>query len=133
MTTSTQARDAQAPVGAAPRPLSELRPGSRAIITAVGPSGPAAPSAAERHLTRRLQDLGIMPGRPIKVLRRAPLGDPTVFLVADYELCLRKRDAALIQVADPAAAPGSGRHSGPAAHRAPGRASTAGRSGQEER
>lgn len=107
MSTSTQAYDAHAPAGPAPRPLSELRPGSRAIITAIGAASPpaarpashaaAGPQAAPR-LTRRLQDLGMVPGRTVEVLRRAPLGDPTVFLVADYELCLRKRDAALVQV-----------------------------------
>ncbi|BDA64089.1 FeoA family protein [Actinomyces capricornis] len=117
MTTSTQAHGAQA--GASPRPLSELAPGSRAIITAVGASASTTPSSAAQHLARRMQDLGIVPGRPIEALRRAPLGDPTVFLVADYELCLRKRDAALIQVADPAALPGDG--------------PTTGHNGQEER
>ena len=109
MSTSTQAYDAHAPASPAPHPLSELGPGSRATITAVGagtppmtrPTGhssaPAGPEGALR-LARRLQDLGMVPGRTVEVLRRAPLGDPTVFLVADYELCLRKRDAALVQV-----------------------------------
>lgn len=127
MTTSTQAYDAHAPAGTAPRPLSELRPGSRAIITAVGASASTAPNAASQRLARRLQDLGIMPGRPITVLRRAPLGDPTVFLVADYELCLRKREAALIQVVDPVTIPGDDPSTSPTPDRA------TGHSGQEAR
>ncbi|MCR2052153.1 ferrous iron transport protein A [Actinomyces bowdenii] len=127
MTTSTQAYDAHAPAGTAPRPLSELAPGSRAIITAVGASASTAPNAASQRLARRLQDLGIMPGRPIETLRRAPLGDPTVFLVADYELCLRKREAALIQVVDPATIPGEDPSTSPTPDRA------TGHSGQEAR
>ncbi|PHP53301.1 FeoA family protein [Actinomyces ruminis] len=72
-------------------PLSALPRGTRARIIAV---------SADRGecLARRLVDLGFEPGRQLEVGRRAPLGDPAVYHVADYELSLRRRDAALITV-----------------------------------
>ena len=50
------------------------------------------------HIVDRMQDLGLRVGESIEFIRRAPLGDPLVFRVCDYELCLRKRDAKLVQV-----------------------------------
>ncbi|WP_243106862.1 MULTISPECIES: FeoA family protein [Actinomyces] len=79
------------------RPLSELQPGSRAVITSVG--GRTTEGTGHARLERRLQDLGLRPGRVIQALRRAPMGDPVVFRVADYELCLRRRDVAHVQIA----------------------------------
>jgi ferrous iron transport protein A len=32
------------------------------------------------------------------VIRRAPLGDPTIYRVQDTELCLRRQEALLIEV-----------------------------------
>jgi len=72
-------------------PLSTLCRGTRARITAVSASRGEA-------LARRLADLGFEPGRRLEVGRRAPLGDPTVYHVADYEISLRRRDAALVSV-----------------------------------
>lgn len=77
--------------------LGRLPLGVRAIITAVGTAQQEA-GTAQGRLARRLQDLGLIPGRAITARRRAPLGDPTVFQVADYELCLRRHDADLVTV-----------------------------------
>jgi ferrous iron transport protein A len=43
-------------------------------------------------------DMGIVRGSEIKVIRRAPLGDPVEFEIRDYNLTLRKREAELIYV-----------------------------------
>lgn len=94
--TSPQACDTLAEPGQQARLLSELRPGCRAVITSV--STQARTTTGQARLARRLHDLGLRPGQPIQMLRRAPLGDPAVFLVADYELCLRRQDAAHVQV-----------------------------------
>lgn len=56
-------------------------------------------SLADGPLVRRLQDLGLRVGETVEFVRKAPLGDPIVFRVCDYELCLRRRDASLVQVA----------------------------------
>lgn len=50
------------------------------------------------QLAERMQDLGLRIGESVEFIRKAPMGDPLVFRVCDYELCLRKRDAKLIQV-----------------------------------
>ena len=47
---------------------------------------------------KRLSNLGFVPGRTVTPLRRAPLGDPVVYRVADYELCLRRQEARMVQV-----------------------------------
>jgi ferrous iron transport protein A len=47
---------------------------------------------------RRLTDLGLLPGTEVRVVRRAPLGDPSVFELRGYRLCLRREDAARVQV-----------------------------------
>jgi len=47
---------------------------------------------------RRLADLGIRAGITIECLRRAPLGDPSVFELCGYQLCLRKSESARVRV-----------------------------------
>ncbi len=49
---------------------------------------------------RRLSDLGFLDGTEAAVLRRAPLGDPTVFELRGYEMCLRHSQAERIDVRD---------------------------------
>lgn len=70
-------------------PLAELEPGSEAVVVDVENTGP---------ISRRLLDLGLLPETPIKVLRRAPLGDPSIYELRGYRLCLRKGDAARVKV-----------------------------------
>lgn len=74
-----------------PSTLASLRPGQCARIVAV---------EAERgtQLAQRLTDLGFIPGRTVEVLRRAPLGDPFLFQVADYEISMRKADVSIVKV-----------------------------------
>lgn len=92
MTTVTTAVDQTAPpVSDTVTELSSLRRGARARIHSISTTRGAG-------LARRLADLGLEPGRVIEVGRRAPLGDPTVYRVADYELGLRRREADLVLV-----------------------------------
>ena len=49
-------------------------------------------------IARRLNDLGIRKGVQIQVIRRAPLGDPTVFELCGYQLCLRQTESARVRV-----------------------------------
>ena len=50
-------------------------------------------------IARRLDDLGLRSGVRISVVRRAPLGDPTVFELCGYQLCLRRSESARVRVA----------------------------------
>jgi len=70
-------------------PLAELEPGREGVVVDVESTGP---------ISRRLLDLGLLPQTPVKVLRRAPLGDPTIYELRGYRLCLRKGDAARVRV-----------------------------------
>jgi ferrous iron transport protein A len=54
--------------------------------------------AGDDPIARRLNDLGIREGTLIEVLRRAPLGDPTVFELRGYQLCLRQTESQRVQV-----------------------------------
>ena len=46
----------------------------------------------------RLREMGFLPGAPIRLVRRAPLGCPIEFEVGGARLALRARDAAQIFV-----------------------------------
>lgn len=59
----------------------------------VGLSASIAPDVG-----RRLVDLGLVPGAPIEVLRKAPLGGPVIVRVANYEVALRLGEARLVVV-----------------------------------
>ena len=78
--------------GAATFALSDLSPGTSGRITRLLDDGVGG------ALVRRLRNLGFVPGRIVTPLRRAPLGDPIVYRIADYELCLRRHEACIVQV-----------------------------------
>lgn len=54
--------------------------------------------AGDDAIARRLDDLGLRAGAEVEVLRRAPLGDPTVFELHGYQLCLRRSESARVSV-----------------------------------
>ena len=47
---------------------------------------------------RRLSDLGFLAHTNVEVLRRSPWGDPTVYRVRGYDICLRSDQAKRIDV-----------------------------------
>jgi ferrous iron transport protein A len=71
--------------------LAQLPPGGRATVVGTAPQATSA-------LASRLNQLGFRPKAQVDVIRRAPLGDPTIYRVQDTELCLRRREAQLIEV-----------------------------------
>jgi ferrous iron transport protein A len=71
--------------------LADLGRGQRARV--IGYSTGVEPSAA-----RRLFDLGLMPGIEVTMVRRAPLRDPVIFRVGDYEIALRGAQTRSIHV-----------------------------------
>jgi ferrous iron transport protein A len=78
-------------------PLADLDLGGQATILEVSLEGPAR---------ERLLDLGFVPGTPITLLRRAPLGDPCVYALRGVQMCLRATEAARISV-QPVSPPGA--------------------------
>jgi len=71
-------------------PLSELRPGQKAVLQAIEAPTPVA---------HRLMALGLVPGTEIEVMRTAVFGDPIEVRVRGFRLALRKRDAQFLKVA----------------------------------
>ena len=69
--------------------LADLEPGDAACVERVD-SGSA--------IGRRLLDLGFVPGTEVRVVRRAPLGDPVEYELRGYRLCLRRTEALRIEV-----------------------------------
>jgi ferrous iron transport protein A len=69
--------------------LDRLRMGAPARVLAVGGEGAVA---------RRLMEMGVVPGAPIRVVKAAPLGDPLEVRVRNYHLALRRSEAQTISV-----------------------------------
>ncbi len=63
-----------------------------------GESGRVKKVTALGAVRRRLFDMGITPSADIAMRKVAPLGDPIEIVVRNYELTLRKSEAALIEV-----------------------------------
>lgn len=70
--------------------LADVPVGAAAVIVAV--------ANGEFGQGRRLQDLGLIAGTTVRVERRAPLGDPTIYEVRRARLAMRRADALLIEV-----------------------------------
>ena len=69
--------------------LNNVKPGQTATVVSIkGRSG----------INKRIADMGVIPGTPIKVNRIAPLGDPIEVIIRGYHLSLRKKEAANIIV-----------------------------------
>ena len=69
--------------------LHGIKPGEHGTIWALCTS-------ADSRLTRRLMALGFVPGTLVRVLRRAPLGDPTEYELRGTRISLRAREAQAI-------------------------------------
>lgn len=72
-----------------PTTLSQLPAGESARIASL-PTG--------RPSLTRLRELGLVPGTLVKVVRRAPLGEPIEIMVRGSRLAMRNHEAAHIQL-----------------------------------
>jgi Fe2+ transport system protein FeoA len=69
--------------------LAGLPIGAKARVIAVKGGG---------AVTRRLMEMGVVPGAPVRVIKAAPLGDPIEIRVRGYHLALRRTEAQTISV-----------------------------------
>jgi Fe2+ transport system protein FeoA len=69
--------------------LDTLLPGEVGVISSVTGSGP---------IKRRIVDMGLIAGTVVRVQKYAPLGDPIEIKVKNFNLSLRKMEAATITV-----------------------------------
>jgi ferrous iron transport protein A len=70
-------------------PLDQLEPGRDGIIRELEGETPAV---------RRLMDLGLVPGTPVRYVRAAPLGDPLELIVRGTHLSIRRSEAGRVHV-----------------------------------
>lgn len=63
-----------------------------------GESGKIVRVTGDGALKRRLVDMGLVTGTLVKVIKYAPLGDPIEIKVKNFNLSLRKKEAATIEV-----------------------------------
>ena len=64
----------------------------------VGETAKVVKLHGEGAVKRRIMDMGITKGVEVYVRKVAPLGDPIEVTVRNYELSIRKADAAMIEV-----------------------------------
>ncbi len=69
--------------------LNKLKSGQSATVVSFTHDGP---------VTRRLMELGLVAGKKIEYIRRAPLRDPIQIKVGDSSLSLRNSEASLVLV-----------------------------------
>jgi ferrous iron transport protein A len=77
------------PLPATDLSLAGLALGTEARVIAIKGQGAVA---------RRLMEMGVVPGAPVRVIKRAPLGDPIEVRVRGYHLALRRTEAQTIVV-----------------------------------
>ena len=78
------------------RTLDQLSIGERAVVHRVD---------CERRIGCRLMEMGLLPGTPIEMVRRAPLGDPLKIRLRGYLLSMRRTEAAGVSLAPGGEAP----------------------------
>ena len=70
--------------------LAMMKPGQQGKIVRIG--------TAVGPMKRRLMDMGVLAGEPVRVEKVAPLGDPIEVIIKGYHLSLRKKEAEGIEV-----------------------------------
>ena len=51
-------------------------------------------------ITKRLMEMGVVPGVSVRVVKSAPFGDPLEIRVRGYHLAMRKNEADAIEVSE---------------------------------
>ena len=69
--------------------MRKMKKNQRGVISAITVNG---------ELGRRIRDMGLVPGTPIKIQGRAPLKDPVALRVLGFTLTLRNSEADHIRV-----------------------------------
>lgn len=71
------------------RTLNQLKPGESGVVLTLHGEG---------TIHQRLQEMGVIEGAGVEVVRIAPFGDPIEIRVQGYHLSLRKAEAALVEL-----------------------------------
>ncbi|MDX9972409.1 MAG: FeoA family protein [FCB group bacterium] len=71
------------------RTLDKLKPGESGIVVTLHGEG---------AVQQRLLEMGVIEGAEVKMVRRAPMGDPLELVVQGYHLSIRKAEASLVEL-----------------------------------
>lgn len=71
--------------------LTNLPIGVRAKVVSVN---------GNNQITKRLMEMGVVPGVSLRVVKSAPFGDPLEIRVRGYHLAMRKNEADTIEVSE---------------------------------
>ncbi|MBX3245332.1 MAG: ferrous iron transport protein A [Acidobacteria bacterium] len=69
--------------------LSELEYGGSARVVSVD---------GEERITKRLMEMGVIPGVDVMMIRSAPFGGPLQIRLLGYKLAIRRTEAASIEI-----------------------------------
>ncbi len=69
--------------------LTDLPAGATASVVAV---------RGDSTISRRLMEMGVVPGVSVKVIKTAPFGDPMEIRLLGYNLAVRRNEAAAIEI-----------------------------------
>lgn len=69
--------------------LAELKNGQKGVIRRVRGTGP---------FRKRITEMGFVKGKTVTVIKNAPMRDPIEYKILDYNISLRRKEAALIDV-----------------------------------
>ena len=72
--------------------LTNIPIGESAKVTAVN---------GNNQVTKRLMEMGVVPGVSVRMIKSAPFGDPLEIHVRGYHLAMRKSEADQIEVQSP--------------------------------
>jgi Fe2+ transport system protein FeoA len=70
--------------------LDHVPVGQSAVVASIVDDGP---------ISRRLMEMGVVPGVKIRVIKSAPFGDPIEVRLMGYNLALRRQEAATVGIA----------------------------------
>ncbi len=66
----------------------------------VGTSAKVVSVSGNNAVTKRLMEMGVVPGVSVRVVKSAPFGDPIEIRVRGYSLAMRKSEADTIEVSE---------------------------------
>ena len=64
----------------------------------VGAEARVVALTAQNAVTKRLMEMGVVPGVSVRVVKTAPFGDPIQIHVRGYSLAMRRSEAETIEV-----------------------------------
>lgn len=71
------------------RTLSNVLPGENAVVSSI---------KGENGVTRRLMEMGVVPGVSVRIVKTAPFGDPIELRLLGYSLAIRRSEADAVEV-----------------------------------